>query len=140
HVPAPTATYTLSLHDALPISAHGRVDARHSGVLVPGDRRRPPAARGHGQVAHQSRPDGACAPGPQAARRRIQSGREQYRQAHGSVLMNVTTEQLGGVSVVRVGETRLMYPILGDFSAAVANLISAGKRDILTDLSPVTYV
>ena len=29
--------------------------------------------------------------------------------------MNVKTEQVGGVSVVRVGESRLMYPILGDF-------------------------
>jgi len=54
--------------------------------------------------------------------------------------MNVTTEQLGGVSVVRVGETRLMYPILGDFSSAVGGLISAGQRKILIDLSPVTYV
>jgi anti-anti-sigma factor len=54
--------------------------------------------------------------------------------------MNVTTEQLGGISVVRVGETRLMYPILGDFSAAVGGLITAGRRDILIDLSPVTYV
>jgi anti-sigma B factor antagonist len=54
--------------------------------------------------------------------------------------MNVTTEQLGGVSVVRVGETRLMYPILSDFSTAVSALIAAGKREILIDLSPVTYV
>ena len=54
--------------------------------------------------------------------------------------MNVTTDQSGGVSIVRVGETRLMYPILGDFSSAVGALISAGKREILIDLSPVTYV
>ena len=54
--------------------------------------------------------------------------------------MNVTTEQLGGVSVVRVGETRLMYPILSDFSTAVSALIAAGQRHILIDLSPVTYV
>ena len=54
--------------------------------------------------------------------------------------MNVTTEQLGGVSVVRVGETRLMYPILSDFSSAVGSLISSGQRQILIDLSPVTYV
>ena len=26
--------------------------------------------------------------------------------------MNVTTEQAGGVAIVRVGETRLMYPML----------------------------
>ena len=54
--------------------------------------------------------------------------------------MNVTTEQLGGVSVVRVGVTRLMYPILSDFSTAVSALVEAGKREILIDLSPVTYV
>ena len=54
--------------------------------------------------------------------------------------MNVTTEQLGGISVVRVGETRLMYPILSDFSSAVSGLVAAGKRNILIDLSPVTYV
>ncbi len=54
--------------------------------------------------------------------------------------MNVTTEQLGGISVVRVGETRLMYPILSDFSTAVSELVAAGKLEILIDLSPVTYV
>ena len=54
--------------------------------------------------------------------------------------MNVTTEQLGGVSIVRVGETRLMYPILSDFASAVGELIAAGNRAILIDLSPVTYV
>jgi len=54
--------------------------------------------------------------------------------------MNVRTEQSGPISIVRVGEARLMYPILGDFSAAVAGLISAGRREILIDLTPVTYV
>jgi anti-anti-sigma factor len=54
--------------------------------------------------------------------------------------MNVTTEQSGAVSIVRVAETRLMYPILSDFSAAVTGLLSAGRREILIDLTPVTYV
>jgi anti-sigma B factor antagonist len=54
--------------------------------------------------------------------------------------MNVKTEQVGPVSVVRVGETRLMYPILGDFSTAVTGLLAAGRREILIDLTPVTYV
>ena len=54
--------------------------------------------------------------------------------------MNVKTEQLGGVSIVRFGETRLMYPILGDFSTAVTGLVASGKREILIDLAPVTYV
>jgi anti-sigma B factor antagonist len=54
--------------------------------------------------------------------------------------MNVKTEQQGAVSIVRVGETRLMYPILGDFSGAVSGLIAAGQKQILIDMSPVTYV
>jgi anti-anti-sigma factor len=54
--------------------------------------------------------------------------------------MNVKTEQLGGVSIVRVGETRLMYPILGDFSSAVSGLVASGQHEILIDMTPVTYV
>jgi len=54
--------------------------------------------------------------------------------------MNVTTEQRGGISIVRVGETRLMYPILGDFSTAVSGLVAVGRREILIDMTPVTYV
>ena len=54
--------------------------------------------------------------------------------------MNVKTDHSGGVAIVRVGETRLMYPILGDFSSAVTNLLASGKREILIDMTPVTYV
>ena len=54
--------------------------------------------------------------------------------------MNVKTEQVGRVSIVRVGEARLMYPILSDFAAAVAALIASGRHDIVIDLTPVTYV
>ena len=54
--------------------------------------------------------------------------------------MNVTTEHSGKVAIVRVGEPRLMYPILADFSSAVTSLVSAGTNDIVIDLTPVTYV
>jgi anti-anti-sigma factor len=54
--------------------------------------------------------------------------------------MNVTSEQHGEIAIVRVGETRLMYPMLGEFAAAVTGLIASGSRDILIDLSPVTYI
>jgi anti-sigma B factor antagonist len=54
--------------------------------------------------------------------------------------MNVNTEQVGHVSIVRVGETRLMYPILSDFSSAVSGLMASGRREILIDLTPVTYI
>ena len=54
--------------------------------------------------------------------------------------MQVMIEQAGRVSVVRVGETRLMYPILADFAGAVTGLLANGHHDILIDLTPVTYV
>jgi anti-anti-sigma factor len=54
--------------------------------------------------------------------------------------MNLSTEQAGQVAIVRVAETRVMYPMLGAFSAAVTALIAAGHRHILIDLAPVTYV
>ena len=54
--------------------------------------------------------------------------------------MNANTDQSGAVAIVRVGETRLMYPILSDFSSMVTGLLASGKREILIDLSPVTYV
>src|SRR5205807_9324400 len=42
--------------------------------------------------------------------------------------------------IVRVGETRLMYPLLSEFSAAVGGLMASGRREILIDLTPVSYV
>jgi anti-anti-sigma factor len=54
--------------------------------------------------------------------------------------MNVTTEQSGSVALVRVNESRVMYPMLGEFSTAVTGLVSAGQKKIVIDLTPVTYV
>lgn len=54
--------------------------------------------------------------------------------------MNVKTEQAGNVAIVRVGETRMMYPMLAEFSDAVSALIAAGAHNVLIDLGPVTYV
>ena len=54
--------------------------------------------------------------------------------------MQMTTDQSGGVAIVRVAETRLMYPLLQDFASAVTALIDAGRRAIVIDLAPVTYV
>jgi len=41
--------------------------------------------------------------------------------------MKVTSDQSGGVSIVRVSETRLMYPMLADFSSTVAGLVAGGQ-------------
>ena len=54
--------------------------------------------------------------------------------------MNVTTSRHNGVVVVHVTETRLTYPILADFATTVAALIAAGEKQILVDLTPVSYV
>ena len=54
--------------------------------------------------------------------------------------MNLTTARNQDVSIVRVNETRLMYPILGEFSNTITSLISSGERKVLLDLSTVTYV
>jgi len=54
--------------------------------------------------------------------------------------MTMKTEQNGTVSIVRVGETRMMYPLLAEFSDTVSALVSGGARQILIDLGTVTYV
>jgi anti-anti-sigma factor len=54
--------------------------------------------------------------------------------------MNLTTEHSNGLAIVRIGETRLMYPLLSEFSNAVTTLIAQGEKKLLIDLSGVTYV
>jgi anti-sigma B factor antagonist len=54
--------------------------------------------------------------------------------------MNLTTDHANGLAIVRVGETRLMYPLLSEFSNAVLALISEGEKRVLIDLAKVTYV
>lgn len=54
--------------------------------------------------------------------------------------MNLTTDHSQGVSIVRVHETRLMYPLLSEFAGTVSGLINSGEQRVLLDLSTVTYV
>jgi anti-anti-sigma factor len=54
--------------------------------------------------------------------------------------MNLTTARNQDVSVVRVNETRLMYPILGEFANTITSQIGNGERRLVLDLSNVTYV
>jgi anti-sigma B factor antagonist len=54
--------------------------------------------------------------------------------------MNLTTDRNQGISIVRVNEPRLMYPILSEFANTVTSLIGSGERRVLLDLSTVTYV
>jgi anti-anti-sigma factor len=54
--------------------------------------------------------------------------------------MNLTTDHAQGVAIVRVQESRLMYPLLSEFAGTVTGLIGSGERKLLLDLSSVTYV
>ena len=54
--------------------------------------------------------------------------------------MNLTTGSVQGIAVVRVGEARLMYPLLSEFAEAVTSLIASGERRVIIDLSAVGYV
>ncbi len=54
--------------------------------------------------------------------------------------MNLTTDRTQGVTVVRVQESRLMYPLLSEFAGMITSLIAGGERKMLLDLSSVTYV
>jgi anti-anti-sigma factor len=59
---------------------------------------------------------------------------------HGSIRMNLTIDRTKGIAVIRVAESRMMYPLLSEFSQAITSLISAGDTRVLVDLSPVGYV
>ena len=54
--------------------------------------------------------------------------------------MNLTTDRSQGVSIIRVNEPRLLYPLLSEFANTVSSLIGSGEHRLLLDLSSVTYV
>ena len=54
--------------------------------------------------------------------------------------MNLTITRNGDVTVVRVGEARLMYPLLSDFASSVTALVNAGERKLVIDLAGVSYI
>lgn len=54
--------------------------------------------------------------------------------------MNLTTDRSHDVAIVRIGESRMMYPLLQEFSSTVNGLLTGGDRKVIIDLSKVTYV
>src|SRR5450759_959901 len=54
--------------------------------------------------------------------------------------MNLTITRTGDVTLVRVGEARLMFPLLSDFAGSVASLLAAGDKKVVVDLSGVNYM
>jgi anti-sigma B factor antagonist len=54
--------------------------------------------------------------------------------------MRLTTDHREDVAIVRVSESRMMYPLLSEFSNAVTSLITSGTRKVVIDLAPVGYI
>jgi len=54
--------------------------------------------------------------------------------------MELGVEEKGAVRIVRVKETKLTYPVLSAFFAAVRQEIEGGARKLVIDLTPVTYI
>jgi anti-anti-sigma factor len=54
--------------------------------------------------------------------------------------MKLSTDHRADVAIVRVGETRMMYPLLNEFSGAITALIAGGARKVVIDLASVGYI
>ena len=54
--------------------------------------------------------------------------------------MNLSTDRSQGVVIIRVGKTKLMYPMLSDFSAAVSGLVAESESKVVINMSQVSYV
>ena len=54
--------------------------------------------------------------------------------------MNLSSERTQGVVIIRVGEAKLMYPMLSDFSESISALLAEGESKVVIDMSQVSYV
>ena len=54
--------------------------------------------------------------------------------------MNLSSERTQGVVIIRVGEAKLMYPMLSDFSESISALVAEGESKVVIDMSQVSYV
>jgi anti-anti-sigma factor len=54
--------------------------------------------------------------------------------------MQLAFEQRGEVTIVRVREAKLTYPILSSFFSEVRQQVEAGARKVVIDLSAVSYL
>ncbi len=54
--------------------------------------------------------------------------------------MNLSTDRTNGIAIVRVGGTRLMYPLLPTFTKSITTLLANGESNVIIDMSQVVYV
>ena len=54
--------------------------------------------------------------------------------------MQLAFDKKGDVTIVRVQETKLTYPVLSAFFSEVRQKVEAGARQVLIDLSAVSYL
>ena len=56
--------------------------------------------------------------------------------------MNITTDRSDDarVVIIRIGESKLVYPLLSDFSELILKLIDAGDARVVIDMTNVVYV
>jgi RNA polymerase sigma-70 factor (ECF subfamily) len=97
-------------------------------------------ARGYREEPHQSGSRGArpAAPARPAA---VATGPRRARRAPaGGEVMQLAFEEKGGVTVVRVQEPKLTYPVLASFFSAVRERVDSGARSVLIDLAAVNYL
>jgi anti-anti-sigma factor len=54
--------------------------------------------------------------------------------------MKVSVDEQGDVTVVKVDEAKLTYPVLSAFFGEVSRKVEAGTRKLVVDLSGVSYI
>ena len=54
--------------------------------------------------------------------------------------MKLSTDRIKGVAIIRVGETKLMYPLLSTFAESITTLLANGETHLIIDMSQVVYV
>lgn len=54
--------------------------------------------------------------------------------------MNLAIDRTLDVTIVRLGEPKLMYPMLSEFSNTVTDLLQGDEPKVLVDMTKVVYV
>jgi anti-anti-sigma factor len=54
--------------------------------------------------------------------------------------MQLSVTQSGDVTVARVDQAKLTYPVLGEFSAALRRIVDDGARKLVVDFAAVVYI